>query len=155
MHAWCKLAVGWWNRIVARPDADLVKQVLKANIQEAHRRIEDGVICASVQQQPSRSWASSFYHMIGSIDAVLAADVLQMERISVADVLQRVHEGWHGATWGEWAELPQAAPPLRSMPEQATQGFKSATYRSWFCPGSLEKGQGFAYHAHTPQHVKA
>ena len=44
MHAWCKLAVGWWNRTVARPDADPVKQVLKANIQEAHRRVEGGVI---------------------------------------------------------------------------------------------------------------
>ena len=34
MHSWVKLTVGWWNRIVVRPDTDLVKQALKDNIQE-------------------------------------------------------------------------------------------------------------------------
>jgi hypothetical protein len=41
------------------------------------------------------------------------------------------------------------------VPEAQSEGFKLATYRSWFCPSDLDKGEGFAYNVHSAQQIKA
>jgi hypothetical protein len=93
--------------------------------------------------------------MIGGIDDSFREVVLNLRAIPVADVMTALEDKWRRHMWGDMFELPADAPPLRSIPTNERFGFQKATYRHYFCSGSLDKYEGFAYHAHTPAHIKA
>lgn len=154
MHSWAKLILGWWNRIVARPDTDIVKQALKENIQEL---AFGGRGVGELETTPDKCWGSSFYSMVCSVQPILVAGmkVHSLDKISVNDAIQSLREQWHDRMWGRWANVQVGTLSVRAMPEANSDGFKKVTYRSWFCPGDLERGQGFAYHLHTPTQIKA
>jgi hypothetical protein len=152
MHSWFKLSIGWWNRIVARSDSDIVKQALKENIQDL---AFGGIGVGALDTTPDKCWGSSFYSMVHAVQPILDVKVHNLNKLPVSQVMQTLHDRWHNRVWDRWVEVPIGSVSVRSVPEDDTNGFKKATYRSWFCPGSLEKGEGFAYHLHTSAQIKA
>ena len=153
MHSWFKLIVGWWNRIVVRPDTDIVMQALKDNIQEVAFGGK-GIGC--LDALPDMCWGSSFYSMMCTVQPVMVTgmNVHSLRPISVTEGMQSLHTQWYDSIWGGWAEVPADPISVRDMPETDSEGFKKATYRRWFCSGIIEKDEGFAYHLQTPALIK-
>lgn len=152
MHSWFKLAIGWWNRIIAREDGDIVKQALTENMQ----------MLAFDGQGPGHQptvpcWGRAFYNMMSNLlpSMVDGQQLHSMSKIKVKMVAERLHDTWHDRVWGVWAKEPTHPVPVRSIPEAESVNFKLATYRSWFCQASLEPGEGFAYHVNTLDQIKA
>jgi hypothetical protein len=152
MHSWVKLALGWWNRIVARPDNDLVKEALRENVQDL---AFGGNGVGALDTRPYKCWGSSFHSVVCAVLPVLGGKVHNLDKLPVDQIMQTLHDLWQDRLWDRWMEVPIGSISVRSVPEEDTDGFKKATYRSWFCPGSLEKGEGFAYHIHTSAQIKA
>jgi hypothetical protein len=83
---------------------------------------------------------------------------------SVAKALQdALSTKWCEHSWGDWAHFnASTAAPLRDI--NVTIGFKSATYRHWFCHDhvganeptgcSVAQREGFAYHVNNPQQIR-
>ena len=82
-------------------------------------------------------------------------NVLSFRQISTTDIMQSLHEHWQSSVWGQWVDKPADFVNVRSVPDADSDEFKKATYRSWFCPGDIEKHEGFAYHLQTPVLIKA
>lgn len=154
MHSWFKLVIGWWNRIVARPDTDIVKQALKQNIQGLAFG-EQGF--GDIVTEPRECWGSSFYSMVCTAhqNEETGEKVFNLDQLPVTDLAQRVQEQWQARLWGAWEDVPVGSVSLRALPDTDSEGFKLATYRSWFCSSSPEKGEGFAYYINTPAQIKA
>jgi hypothetical protein len=145
MHTWCKQAVGWWNRIVARDGNDLLFQALKDNMGFVRDRA----------RKPYQCWSSCFLSMLVGIDDNLADLVVNCRPIPLAEVLTQLELKWHGHTWKHWLELPANAQQLRSIPTDSRTGFQSATYRHYFCTGIHDKHEGFTRHLHIPTQIQA
>ncbi len=144
MHAWCKQAIGWWNRIVTRHGNDLVLQALKDSMGTVRELVA----------KPYQCWSSCFLSMLVGIDEHLADSVLNCRPIPVVEVLEQLEASWHRQAWGQWLQLPAEAQALRSIPSDTRTGFQSATYRHYFCTGLHDKHDGFTRHLHTPAHIQ-
>src|SRR3569833_2306898 len=55
VHGWCKQIIGWWNRIMKRPDTDLSKQGLRMNM----TLFDTGAYAC---------WTKSFITMLSKVD---------------------------------------------------------------------------------------
>jgi len=154
MHSWFKSIVGWWNRIVVRPETDLVKQALKANVEEL---AFGGRGVGQLATSSDACWASAFYSMMCHVQPVMEAgrNVLSFRQISMTDIMQSLHEHWQLSVWGQWVDRPADFVSVRLVPDADSDGFKKGTYRSWFGPGDIERHEGFAYHLQTPVLIKA
>ena len=144
MHAWCKQAIGWWNRIVTRHGNDLVLQALKDSMGTVRELVA----------KPYQCWSSCFLSMLVGIDEHLADSVLNCRPIPVVEALEQLEASWHRQAWGQWIQLPAEAQALRSIPSDTRTGFQSATYRHYFCTGLHDKHDGFTRHLHTPAHIQ-
>jgi hypothetical protein len=144
MHAWCKQAVGWWNRIVSRDGNDLVLQALKDNMGTVRELVG----------KPYQCWSSCFLSMLVGIDERLADLVMTCRPIPVAEVLEHLEVKWHEHTWGHWLQVPANAQELRSIPSTSRTGFQSATYRHYFCTGLHDKHEGFTDTCTSPPRFK-
>ncbi len=83
------------------------------------------------------------------------AQVDSLTEIPMDTVLAAFDDKYSTHMWGDWRTLAQDTPPLRDTPEANSTGFKSATYRHYFCTDTIEQGSGFVDHLHTPAQVKA
>lgn len=151
-HAWRKQVITWWNKVVARLDDDLVKIVLGDSIRWA----KEGA--GSIE-----CWGAGMLHTIKVLEPALVQNVSDLQAISVAGVYARLHELWQAAVWGDY--LPSNTLSHQHRACQDSKGFKSATYRHWFCRGKPSDGEptpcpvsrrhGFIYHIQRPNQVRA
>jgi hypothetical protein len=152
MHKWFELSVRWWNKVVARSDDDLVKCAVRDSI-------------AMADEGNTDCWGHRFLQAVGSIDPDAVNLVHNMLSLSsVAKALQdALSTKWCEHSWGDWAHFnASTAAPLRDI--NVTIGFKSATYRHWFCHDhvganeptgcSVAQREGFAYHVNNPQQIR-
>ncbi len=152
-HAWIKQSVTWWNKVVARPDHDLVKIALGDSIGWA-REGAGAIEC----------WGAAWLHAIKSILPPLAHQVMNMQPVSVTEVCDGLHALWQAAAWGDHLHYADHGVQHRAWVCQRT-GFKTATYRHWFCRGKPSDGEpshcpvprrlGFIYHVQRPNQVRA
>jgi len=83
-HAWCKQIIGWWNRILARPADDLVRQALTTNV-------------AMADESGEGFWSCGFQAMLRVCGA--AESVTQLLPVGPGWLVQ-LSDGWQRHLWG-------------------------------------------------------
>jgi hypothetical protein len=142
MHGWAKQMAGWWNRMVARRDGDMVKEALRDSMDIACGRI-DGVHASKVQQ----CWASALRAFLGAV----GADCSALSPIPPS-ALEAMHKSWQQFAWADSTNEIDQGIALRQV--QASTGFKRATYRAWFCQEVPEQGAGWLRFLNTRKQIK-
>ena len=127
LHAWVLRVVGWYNRIVARPDSDIVKNALKANVGIAFDNVPVNSVVLPVK---STCWSGAFYNMIRSIDQGEATCVRGLRRVNAGIILAGVTSKWQCKSTALLA--PVQAQQLRAVPDAFSAGMKTITYCKWF-----------------------
>jgi hypothetical protein len=134
--------VTWWNKVVKRPDDDLVKCALR-----------DSLTLANAGAFHDSCWGAAFKKAVLQLDHEVEGQLDNMQTLPLGNLLTRLKTAWQARVWGINTKCIADRPALRAT--QETKGFKRATYRHWFCHDELEKGQGFAYHVQKPQQIHA
>ena len=146
-HAWLTRVLKWWNGVVQRDHEDVVRIALIDS-------------CSSAEVLPARmkraTWASTLCSCLHTLNADWGRLVQQGASLPVTAVVGKAHELWQASVRGgsaELAEQPNAC-PVRSVPEEASTGFKLHTFEQWF-EWPYVKGQGFVYHVHSQKRIFA
>ncbi len=142
MHAWAKQMAGWWNRMVARRDGDMVKEALRDSIDIACGRVP-GTHASRAQQ----CWASSLRAFMSEV----GCECSDLSPIPPS-ALEAMHQKWQAHAWADSTAEIDKGVPLRDM--QASKGFKRATYRAWFCKDLPEDGAGWLRSLNTRKQIK-
>ena len=93
--------------------------------------------------------------MILCIAPECTAQIDSFDTIPVDTILASFDEKRSTCMWGDWRTLAHDAQPLRDIAPAHSAGFKSATYRHYFCTDTVAQGSGFVDHVHTPARIKA
>jgi hypothetical protein len=91
MHGWAKQMAGWWNRMVARRDGDMIKEIMRDSMDIACGRI-DGVHARKVQQR----WASALRAFLGAV----GADCSALSPIPPS-AIEAMHKSWQQFAWAD------------------------------------------------------
>jgi hypothetical protein len=134
MHAWARQMLGWWNRMVARRDGDIVKESLRESMQIA---LHGG--------QPATCWAAAlrkFLRVIGFNHTSLSP--------VCSSAIDALHERWQSHAWAP--AIPSQGLVRNSV---TSTGFKRVVYRQWFCNEIPENGVGWVRHLNTRKQIRA
>jgi hypothetical protein len=142
MHAWFEQTVTWWNKVVKRPDDDLVKCALR-----------DSLTLANAGANIDNCWGAAFKRAVLQVDPEVEGLLDNMQALPHGNLLVRLRNAWQEHVWDINTKYHADRPALRA--NQESEGFKRATYRHWFCHHELDKGQGFAYHVQKPEQIRA
>ena len=91
MHAWVMRVVGWYNRIIARPDDDIVKVALKAHLELA---FDESPIIPDALPVNSACWSGAFYDMVRVINQDEAVFVRGLRHVDVGTILTGLTRKW-------------------------------------------------------------
>jgi hypothetical protein len=150
MHAWFAQLVTWWNKTVLRDDTDLLKCCLRDSMSLA------------VQASSATCWAAAWKRAVLAVNGQMHTCLNQLHPLP-ADLPGTLHDLWHDDVWGVWTQYDASGPELRTI--EQSRGFKTATYRHWFCHGALDDNEphscpirskhGFAHHVNQPTQIRA
>jgi hypothetical protein len=134
MHSWVSQAAGWWNRVMQRPDTDLVKVCLGESVARANK-----------------TWGAAWRQLMECLGGDLFEAVVAGGKVSVPTVRARLFDKWCAHVCADASPL---AVSVRSVPDAQTDGFRLLTYLKWFYT-KHSKGEGFIYHVNRQQQVQA
>jgi hypothetical protein len=148
MHTWFKQSITWWNSVVVRRNDDLLRCAVNDSIDMA------AAGCTTC-------WGAAFVATVSSVHPDAAALVRAKTRVDkVSTVIDALTRRWQVHSWGD--HHFDAGTALRDIQESA--GFKTLTYKHWFCHDRVGVGeparcpvgqrQGFAYHVNQPQQIR-
>jgi hypothetical protein len=148
MHSWCKQVLGWWNRIVARPDNDIVKLTLRDNINMATSNM--------LPRRPpsSKCWAAALLACLKAIDPALEDNIVGMQHIAITKVMNSLHTNWQRFLWGDMHTIPAKEQRITVRDITDSKGFKKRTYQYWFSDSVIAKGDGFVYHLNSEKQIR-
>jgi hypothetical protein len=126
--SWLKQILGFWNKICARPDDDLVKIAMKEAIDLA------------AKHNVHNCWCSKLNCALGHMGA---SRVRQLERIDVKHVMGTVLDKWHTSLW---SRLPTLTDPVRDVLDSQRGGFRLYVYQRWFAIDNWEHNLSFMHH---------
>jgi hypothetical protein len=149
MHGWCKQVLGWWNKIVARPDNDIVKLALRDSITLA----TSGLLPR--RPQSSKCWASAILACLKAIDPNLENNIVALQHINIPVVMKSLYDLWQHFLWRETHIIPDKVDriPVRNITDSS--GFKKRTYQYWFSDSAIAKGEGFIYYLNSERQIRA
>ena len=130
LHAWVLRAVGWYNRIIARPVHDIVRIALRANLDIAFDNLQENPGVLPILPGNPVCWCGAFYNMICSINSSEAGFVRGLRHVDVGTITKSLTHKWLHKT----ADLTTSvqAYQLRDVPNTISTGMKTITYCKWF-----------------------
>jgi hypothetical protein len=144
--------LAFWNRVMQRPDQDLVKL---AALESA----------AFAVPASNVTWGRAVVDCVRSVDGVLYERVRNSpgHGVDVDVVMRKVHDGWQAAVWQPLTSFLQqrlVQAPLagvRACPDDLSKGFKLFVYHRWIRQFTqpFERGANWTYHVHEARHVAA
>ena len=147
LHAWVSRLVGWYNRIIARSNDDIVKIALKANAEIAFGTLP---VAAGVLPANPKCWFGSFYNMIRVIDPAEAVFVRGLRHVDAGTITTGLLTKWQHKTSTLLTSVQ--AYQMRAIPDAFSSGMKTFTYGKWFGQG---EPAGYLYALNRAQHIRA
>jgi hypothetical protein len=148
MHFWVSQLVNFWNKVMSRPEHDLVRIAMLDSVHMA----EAGRQC----------WAKAFLDGVCAVDHNFHAAITTAgsDRCLVPSrVMQCVETKWRGSIWRPLHSIRSnvATANVRNCPDNVRDGFKLLTYQCWFRHADqlVPKGEGFVYHVQNKHHIAA
>ena len=123
VHSAVRSVCSFWNKMVATPSYQLLKQAFMADLQTAIEYIQ--------AKKPSHLfWATSVLQMVGGMDAQLYWKIVGWACRKELDInikldVDKIQQVWHDEWMDGWKVLPQA--PSTSPSDEV----KMCTYARW------------------------
>jgi hypothetical protein len=141
--SWLKQLLRFWNKIVTRPEGDIVKIALK------------GSMALAAKAGVGTCWALQVAKCLDRYQFQLRQHGLQL--IDVDSILEAAHSEW-------WMDLVkdvcaldrdfQGPSAVRSIPDDRRDGFKMFTYFRWFADGANDVSKRFWYWLHDKDRIQ-
>lgn len=112
--SWLKQTLHFWNKIVARPDNDLVKMAMAEST------------CLAATHRVRSCWAARLNSALGHLDC---AKMSQLEACDVPMIMSNALHKWQASMWGR---VPDSTLEVRSVPDSLHVGFRLYVYKRWF-----------------------
>jgi exonuclease III len=119
---WLRQAARFWNKALARPDGDLLKEAMRESWQRA----------ANSPLEPPKGWAAQLRLALHKEGHILEWSE-DGGRIPIGAILDKSEETWLDQATSI-AELPANIDELnavRSLPEEHSRGYKMIVYQHW------------------------
>lgn len=147
---WLRQCCKLWNRVIALPDTELIKQALLENV------------CMAVVEGNKSCWAYCFLQCMCALGVLALPSQVILEAgpngmpIKLGSILLTgVDTAMRLPATAEWSKAQAAGPPRCSADAQH-DGVKCATYAAWFrVDGGVNKNEAFTAHLKWRQQITA